>query len=225
MSAICSLVPVYVFTALLRQFWFSDMGDVLSVWKPVALITLFTMLYLLAALLITAWQTHCPVGLLLKKVLPPFLLALTASSSMAAFQTSMDTGRDKLGIDPAFLRFAYPIGNVMYMPIVSIALSVFAVHFASVYGVGVSLSWFVAAALTASLLAIAVPPLPGAGLMIFSTLFAQLGIPEEALLFAALMYIPLDYVATGGNVGALLLELTREAGGMNLLDREKLLRP
>ncbi len=61
--------------------------------------------------------------------------------------------------------------------------------------------------------------------MIFSTLFAQLGIPPDALVLATLMYVPLDYAIAGGDIAALLLELTREAGQLKILDRTTLLKP
>lgn len=222
MMAICRLIPLYVFTALLRQLWSGSIMDFLSVWKPVALGTGLSALFLLLMLLLTAWQTHCPVSLLFRKIFPPFLVALTTASSMAAFQSSMEAGRKKLGVDPAFLQFAYPIGSVMYMPSAAICLTVIAVHCAKEYGITVDLSWFITAVVITSLLAIAVPPLPGSGFMIFSTLLVQLGIPAEAMLLVTLFYVVVDYVISGVDVGALLLELTREARQLKMLDQETL---
>ena len=173
-------------------------------------------------LLLTAWQTRTPVFLLLSKILPPFLVAFTTASSISALQSSMDTGRGKLGIDSSFLSFAYPIGSVMYMPSAAICLVVMAVYCAKEYDLSVNLSWLITAVVITTLLAIAVPPLPGSGFMIFSTMLAQLGIPAEALLLITLCYVIVDYVISGVDVGALLLELTREAHQSNLLDQEVL---
>lgn len=175
-------------------------------------------------LLIASRQTGCPVHLLTRKILPPFLTAFTTASSVAAFQDGMETGSEKLGIDQDFLRFSYPIGAVLYMPLVSGSLIVLAVFFSREYALSVSLSWCIIAVITATVLAIATPPLPGAGLMIYGTLFAQLDIPAEALLLAVLINVAYDYFATGGNVAALLIELTREADKYKLLDRRVLLQ-
>ena len=131
----------------------------------------------------------------------------------------METGKEKLGIDPSFLQFAYPIGTVMYMTGPAICLTVFCVYFAIQYGVAVNASWLIAAVFIPSLLAIAVPPLPGSGLMIFSTMYAQLGIPAEALLLTTLMYVVLDHFGAGGDIAALLIELTQEAGDLHRSDR------
>ncbi len=225
MVAVCRLIPVFVSAALLRQLW-SDSGTAyLSVWKPLALTAGLIALFVLLMLLLTAWQIRCPVSLLFRKILPPFLVAFTTASSIAAFQRCMETGKEKLGIERSFLHFAYPIGSVMYMPAAAIFFTVLSVHFAGEYGLAVTLPWLVTAVITISLLAIAVPPLPGSGFMIFSTLFAQLGIPPDALVLATLMYVPLDYAIAGGDIAALLLELTREAGQLKILDRTTLLKP
>ena len=66
--------------------------------------------------------------------------------------------------------------------------------------------------------------LPGAGLMVFSVLFAQLGIPGEAVLLGVTINIIFDFAATGFNVGILILELTREADRMHRIDRTLLLK-
>ena len=60
-------------------------------------------------------------------------------------------------------------------------------YFAQEYGVEVNPVWFIIAVITSSLLAIALPPLPGVGLMLYSTMFAQMGIPVEAIVLASLM--------------------------------------
>ena len=221
MGIICRMIPLYVFTALLRQIWNDDITAYLQAWKPVVLSVCLIALFVVLMLLFTAWQIHCPVPLLFRKIMPAFLAAFSTASSIAAFGPSMESG-EKLGIDKSFMRFAYPIGSVMYMPAAAIFLSVFTVFFADEYGIGINVSWLITAVMIVSLLSIAVPPLPGAGLMIFSTLFAQLGIPAEALVLATLMYIPLDYAVAGGDIAALLSELTREAEQMKILDREKL---
>ncbi len=222
MEIICRMIPIYVFTALLRQIWNDDITVYLQAWKPVVMSTCLIVVFVVLMIIFTAWQIRCPVPLLFRKILPAFLAAFSTASSIAAFGPSMEAG-EKLGIDKSFMRFAYPIGSVMYMPAAAIFLSVFTVFFADEYGIGISISWLITAVIIVSLLSIAVPPLPGAGLMIFSTLFAQLGIPAEALVLATLMYIPLDYAVAGGDIAALLSELTREAEQMGIIDREKLI--
>ena len=186
---------------------------------PCLLYIVLFALFLLISLIMASRRLHTPARRLAEIIAPPSLVAFMTASSIAAFQSSMETGKEKLGIDPSFFQFAYPIGNVMFMPGAAICLTVFSVYFAIQYGVAVNASWLIAAVFIPSLLAIAVPPLPGSGLMIFSTMYAQLGIPAEALLLTTLMYVVLDHFGAGGDIAALLIELTQEAGDLHRSDR------
>ena len=136
---------------------------------PCLLYIVLFALFLLISLIMASRRLHTPARRLAKLVAPPSLVAFTTASSIAAFQSSMETGKEKLGIDPSFLQFAYPIGNVIFMPGAAICLTVFSVYFAIEYGVAVNASWLIVCIFISTLLAIALPPLPGSGLMIFST--------------------------------------------------------
>lgn len=125
MMTICRLIPIYVFTAPLRQLWPGGLANWLSLWKPMALSIGLIVLFTSLLLVLTARQLRFPMLQLGRKLLPPTLLAFTTASSISAFQSSMDTGREKLGIDPSFMQFAYPIGSVMYMPSSALSLMVF----------------------------------------------------------------------------------------------------
>ena len=81
---------------------------------------------------------------------------------------------------------------------------------------------FIMAWLAATLLSIAVPPIPGAALTIYSILFSQLNIPADALLLAAALDVVTDFFDTGFNVLLLNLEMVREAAILQRLDRNKL---
>ena len=144
---------------------------------------------------------------------------------MTAFTTSIDICRDKMGIDESYVRFTYPMGNVMYMQGTVMYLSLISVYFAETYDLKVGLMWFVMTALTSTLLAIAVPPIPGAGLTLFTILFSQLGIPKDALVMAVAMDIVFDFVDTGFNIFALHLEVIGGAHAMKQIDHEVLRKP
>ena len=93
---------------------------------------------------------------------------------------------------------------------------------ASYYAVPMTLSWLFAAILTAGLLALAVPPVPGGGIACYSILFLQLGIPVEALGIAVVLEIALDFVSTALNMIAVPADLTSVAGKMDMLDKDVL---
>ena len=141
---------------------------------------------------------------------------------MTVFAMGMDVCQKKLGVDSSYVKFSYPMGNVMYMQGTVAYLTIISLFFAETYNLEVSLIWFIMMVLSATLLAIAVPPIPGAALMLFTILFSQLGIPMEALVMATAMDIVCDFFDTGVNVFALMLEVAGGARAMKRLDQKVL---
>ena len=131
--------------------------------------------------------------LLLKKVLPSFMVAFTTASSMSAMPLSMKACTEQLGVRKSTVSFAYPLGTVIYMPASIASFTVVALTFASICQVEVNLSWVLRAIFTVTMLVIAMPPIPGAGLLVYTVLFAQLGIPSEAMVLATAIDVAVDY--------------------------------
>ena len=215
-STVCSLVPYFVFVALLHQIWSGEVSVLLSVWRPLVVVIGITLLLTLLFLLYTAMRVRCSPLVVLKKILPVFIIGITTASSMTAFTSAIDVCRDKLGIDESYTKFSYPMGNVMYMQATVVYLTTISLFFAEIYNISVSPMWLVMTVLSATLLAIAVPPIPGAGLMLFTILFTQLGIPEEALVMATAMDIVIDFYDTGFNIFALMLEMIAGANAKRI---------
>ena len=223
-SAICALVPAFVFVVLLRQFWFGQAAMLLAVFKPM-LILLGMMLVLTTVLwMASALRLKCSPVLLLKKVLPPFLVAFTTASSVSAMPLAMETCEKKLGANRNMVSFVYPLGSVIYMPTSVVYFSVLSCALAGIYQVEISLPWLLTEVVTATLIAIAMPPIPGADVLCYTLLFSSLGIPSEALILATTIGIVFDYVDTGLNVLLITLQTAVEAGREGDLDRDVLLR-
>ena len=223
-SSICSLIPVFVFVMLLRQIWSGNASTMLSVIK-ILLLAVIAIIILGASLwIISSIRLKCPPMMLMKKVLPPFLVAFTTASSLSALPLSMETCEKKLGVKGSLVSFVYPLGSVLYKPATAAFFSVLACALAEIYDVGVSLSWLIMAVVTITLLVISMPPVPGSCILAFTVLFAALGIPAEALVLATTADIVMDFVTTGFNVMLLVFRLASEAKSINCLDRETLLR-
>ena len=169
-------------------------------------------------------ELKCPPMLLLKKVLPSFMVAFTTASSMSAMPLSMKTCTEQLGVRKSTVSFAYPLGTVIYMPASIASFTVVALTFASICQVEVNLSWVLRAIFTVTMLVIAMPPIPGAGLLVYTVLFAQLGIPSEAMVLATAIDVAVDYCNTGFNVLFLILQVVWQGKTLGCLDHEVLLK-
>ena len=102
--------------------------------------------------------------MLLRKLLPTYLIALATASSSAALSTNLETCEKKLGISERISRFAVPLGQVVFKTGAGAGFFVLAMGLAEYYDVAISFPWVVAGVLTAGLLAIAAPPVPGGSL-------------------------------------------------------------
>ena len=224
MAFICGFVPQVVFVMLVRQIWGGQMKELLTLWKPLLAIILGGYVLMILLTLLTALRVKCPPLLLMKKALPPYLVAFTSASSMAAMTLGMDTCEKKMGADGNFVRFAYPLGSVLYMPCSVVSFAVIGCAMASVFDVQVNAAWALAAVITVTLLVVAMPPIPGAGIIVYTIIFARLGIPSEALILAAAVDVIVDFFNTGGNIYLLILHLTGESSAQHLMDRSVLLK-
>ena len=222
-SAVCALVPLVVFSMLLRLIWSGQAGVFLSVLKPILLIVSLVLVLTAAAWLLAALRLKCSPILLMKKVLPPFLVAFTTASSVSALQLGMETCEKKLGVGKSLTAFVYPLGSVAYMPSSVVYFTVLVCAFAEVYQVAVSIPWLFMAVVISALIAIAMPPIPGADILCYTVLFSNLGIPSEAVILATTVGILFDYLCTGTNVMHLILRIVCDARRLDRLDRAALL--
>lgn len=224
-SIICGLIPLFVFTMLLRQIWSGRAQTLLSIGRMLLMIVVVEFLLAAGFWLGTAIRLKCPPILLLRKVLPAFIIAFTTASSMSALTLSMETCIKKLGAEENTVSFAYPLGTVMYMPSSIATFTIIAFSLAEIFQVEINPSWIISAVITVTLLVIALPPIPGAGLLVYTILFAQLGIPAEAFVMVTAIDVVIDFYDTGLNVLLLMLRVACEADALGKLNRAVLLRP
>ena len=221
---ICTLSPLFVFSTLLELIWSGQAGVMLAVIKPIVLISIFIILLTATIWIISSVRLKCPPVLLLKKVMPAFRIAFTSASSMSAFQVGMDTCENKLGVKKGLVSFVYPLGSVMYMPSSVVYFTVLVLTLAEIYQISVSIPWLIMAFIIATLITIAMPPIPGGDLLCYSVLFTALGIPTTAVILATTVSIVLDYLDTGANVMLLIFRITCAAQQFDDLDKSVLLK-
>ena len=222
-SFICRYVPFLVFIMLLKQILTGDSKTILTLWKPFVLIVATNIILGIAGIVWTSVRLQYPVKRLVSKVTEPVMIAFSTASSMSALAFSMETCEKKLGVESGMLRFVYPFGTVVFKPGSIVFLAVSSCFYTSIYHVEVSVSWLIIALLTISILAVAMPPIPGAGTIIFTILFARLGIPAEALVLSTVLAMVTDYIDTGLSVLLLILEVARDALHLGRLEKDVLM--
>lgn len=223
MGVIGKFVPVFVFLSIFNLLLTAEV-NYMGIVKILALVIPGCLLLCVFYIMLTALRFKVSPVVLIRKMLPTFLIGLSTGSSAAAFTTNLETCVKELGIPKKVANFAIPLGQVIYKPDCVVCFLAMALCMAEYYGIDITVMWLVMAILTSGLLAMAVPPVPGGALTVFTVMFAQLGIPQEAIALAVAVNSILDFVMTAAAMTCLQAEVTLTAGGLDMLDEEKLLR-
>lgn len=163
--------------------------------------------------------------LLLKKLRPAFVTAVRAGNLDTGYGQMERSCVEELGMEKHFATVSLPYGTVLYMPANVIGTLIFTVYAATVYEVEITVGWIIVAMVLAVVLFVATPPVPGANLLAYIMIFAQLQIPPDALIDAMIFDILFGVFAAAANQTLLQVELLLQADRIGLLDKEKLRRP
>ena len=222
MEVVSRYISLFVFVSLLSLMLSdaaSNLGGVVKgLLLGMAACVAWPLLYALWACL----RLRVSFPLVLRKLLPTYLIALSTASSSAALSSNLETCERRLGISGRIVHFAVPLGQVMFKTGGAVGFFVLALGLAEFYGVAMPLSWIVTGVLTAGLLAIAPPPVPGGSLTCYTVLLAQLGIPDEAIGLAVAGNVILDFFMTSCGISCLQSELMLSANRLGMLDRGRL---
>ena len=220
METVSRYIPVFTFVSLFALISSNAVGEAGGIVKGVLLgmgvCGLCPLIYALAASI----RLKVPYRLLIRKQLPAYLIALSTASSAAVLSVNLETCEHRLGISGRIVNFAVPMGQVIFKTGAAAAFFVMAMSLAELYGVAMPLPWVVTGALTAGLLAIAAPPIPGGSLTCYTVLLAQLGIPAEAIALAIAGNVILDFFMTSCGISCLQSELILAANRLGMMDRE-----
>lgn len=225
MELICKLLPVFVFLsifALVSSGMLGDMGGILKGFVLVVVLCLTTMIVYTVVLAI---KTRVNYGVLIKKMLPVFLIGLSTASSAAALATNLETCERKLGISNKVVNFAVPLGQVLFRPTSAIIFLIMSLCMAENYQVPITPVWIITAVIVSGLLSIALPPIPGGAMTCYAVLFAQLGIPAPAVAVAIAVDSILDFIGTACNISCIEAEVSLAADKLGMLDRDVLRKP
>ncbi len=222
MGVVMEALPFAVFVIFTNMIASGTIVELLGSYKMILLIFLLVSVYLVGMVLWISARKKVSPAVLVKKILPTFLVALTTASSAAAFSTNVKDANKRLGIDKNLVDFGIPFGQVlfkmsefaMFIPIV--------LTFAENYGIAITPVWLILAYVTVWLISFAVPPVAGGAIMGFTVVFAQLGIPTEAMAIAIALNAITDFPLTAMNVTGWQLTMIDVADSLKMLDKEAL---
>lgn len=143
--------------------------------------------------------TGIPMMTFYKGVFEPWLVAFTTCSSAAALPANLNAAR-RLGSTKAVASFSIPLGNTINMNGTAIYMGVCSIFAAEVYGLDLPMADQLTIVLMGVLAAVGTAGVPGAGLIMTTVVFTQVGIPLEAVALIAGVDRILDMIRTSINV-------------------------
>ena len=143
--------------------------------------------------------TGIPMMTFYKGVFEPWLIAFTTCSSAAALPANLNAAR-RLGSTKAVASFSIPLGNTINMNGTAIYMGVCSIFAAEVYGLDLTMADQLTIVLMGVLAAVGTAGVPGAGLIMTTVVFTQVGIPLEAVALIAGVDRILDMIRTSINV-------------------------
>ena len=142
---------------------------------------------------------HIPIMKYVRVIFEPWLIAFTTCSSAAAMPANLLASR-KLGSTKTIASLVVPLGNTINMNGTAIYMGITAIFGAQVYGIDLTMADQVTIVLMGVLAAFGTAGVPGAGLIMSTIVFTQVGIPLEAVALIAGVDRILDMIRTSINV-------------------------
>ena len=169
------------------------------------------------------------VGHFFKLLSAPLMIAFTTCSSAAALATNLIQCQ-KLGASKPVASFSLPLGNTINMDGTAVYMGVVAIFVAEIYGIPMPFDKQFQVLATGILASIGSVGVPGAGLIMSTIVFTQVGIPLEGIAIIAGIDRVMDMARTTMNVlgdatGAIVVskwegELDPEAGAKFAAEQE-----
>ena len=169
------------------------------------------------------------IGHFFKVLSAPLMIAFTTCSSAAALATNLIQCQ-KLGASKPVASFSLPLGNTINMDGTAVYMGVVAIFVAEIYGIPMPFDKQFQVLATGILASIGSVGVPGAGLIMSTIVFTQVGIPLEGIAIIAGIDRVMDMARTTMNVlgdatGAIVVskwegELDPEAGAKFAAEQE-----
>ena len=217
-EAVSRMVPAFAGILLCMEIISGSMKTFGGIW----LVLVLSLVVSCAALLLTAAAAARRKGVrlraLLKKLRPAFVTAVRTGGLDAGYGRMEQDCITKLGIERHFATVSLPYGLVLLMPVNVVGTLMFTIYAALSYNAEISVGWLFIAMVLSVVLFVATPPVPGANLLAYIMIFAQLHIPSVALIDAMIFDILFGIFASAANESLVQVELIFQADLLGLLD-------
>ena len=194
------IVPFAVFGLIVGMVATVGIGTMVGLGVYMGTVVLGLGIMLLVYTLFLKFVAKRPISSTFLKFRNPQTLAFSTASSMATMPVTLKTAEDDLKIDPKVSKFVIPLGTTVNMDGTALYQVIAVFFLAQLFSIELSLLAMLVIIVTSLLASIGTPAVPGAGVIVLSTILVTVGIPPVGILLLISVDRILDMIRTMVNV-------------------------
>ncbi|WIX31834.1 dicarboxylate/amino acid:cation symporter [Salinicola sp. JS01] len=179
MAGVLQFVPIGVFAIVTGTVAKQGLGTILSLGSMVLVLYLALAVHLLLYCVLMK-SFGVPLGAFFREARTPMATAFATQSSSGTLPLTLDAAQ-RLGLPRSLYAFSLPLGATVNMDGAAIRIAISAVFAANVAGIPLDLTDMLEIVLIGTLTSIGTAGVPGAGIVMIATVFAQVGLPIETV--------------------------------------------
>ncbi|WFF42091.1 dicarboxylate/amino acid:cation symporter [Salinicola endophyticus] len=179
MAGVLQFVPIGVFAIVTGTVAKQGLGTILSLGNMVLVLYLALAVHLLLyCVLMKGFGVR--LGAFFREARTPMATAFATQSSSGTLPLTLNAAQ-RLGLPRSLYAFSLPLGATVNMDGAAIRIAISAVFAANVAGIPLDLTSMLEIVLIGTLTSIGTAGVPGAGIVMIATVFAQVGLPIETV--------------------------------------------
>ncbi|ASJ40327.1 dicarboxylate/amino acid:cation symporter [Vibrio vulnificus] len=200
-ALLMNLAPYGVFFLMAKLFTGLGLGAIINLGEYFLVLTATLLIHGLVtySLMLKGFTGLSPLTFL-KKMEDAIMFAFSTASSNATIPATMETVKNRLGVDNKIASFTVPLGATVNMDGTAIMQGVATAFIAQAFNIDLSMGDYVMVILTATLASIGTAGVPGVGLVMLAMVLNQVGLPLEGIALIMGVDRLLDMIRTAVNI-------------------------
>ncbi|HAS6190707.1 TPA: cation:dicarboxylase symporter family transporter [Vibrio vulnificus] len=200
-ALLMNLAPYGVFFLMAKLFTGLGLGAIINLGEYFLVLTATLLIHGLVtySLMLKGFTGLNPLTFL-KKMEDAIMFAFSTASSNATIPATMETVKNRLGVDNKIASFTVPLGATVNMDGTAIMQGVATAFIAQAFNIDLSTGDYVMVILTATLASIGTAGVPGVGLVMLAMVLNQVGLPLEGIALIMGVDRLLDMIRTAVNI-------------------------
>ena len=194
------IVPFAVFGLIVGMVSKVGIGSMIGMGAYMGTVVLGLGVMLLVYTLILKLVAKRSIFSTFSKIRNPQSLAFSTGSSMATMPVTLKTAEDNLKIDTRISKFVIPFGTTVNMDGTALYQVIAVFFLAQLFSIELSIISILVIIITSLLASIGTPAIPGAGVIVLSTILVTVGIPPIGIILLISVDRILDMTRTMVNV-------------------------